>query len=340
MPELSIDLPTIWFGLIGVLVAGYVVLDGFDLGAGVLHLFVARTDHERRTVLNSIGPVWDGNEVWLLTAGGALFAAFPIVYATVFSGFYLALIVLLLALIVRAVSLEFRSREASPRWRLAWDGAFAVSSFLPALLLGVAIGNVVRGIPIEPNGDYTGGLLGLLNPFALVVGLLSVAVLTAHAGAWLALKTTGPLQVRARAAARWAWPAAIVLWLAAGGLRFIETGEIEAGSLAVGLVFLAAAGLFRVLLDRPNAELPAFLASAASLVTLIGLVGSSIYPDLVPALGEPARSLTIDGAASSELTLTVMLAIALLGMPLVIAYTAVIYWHFRGKTVVDAEHGY
>jgi len=340
MPALSIDLPTIWFVLIGVLIAGYVVLDGFDLGAGVLHVFVARTDRERRTVLNSIGPVWDGNEVWLLTAGGALFAAFPIVYATVFSGFYLALIVLLLALIIRAVALEFRSRETYPGWRSAWDVAFAISSFLPALLLGVAIGNVVRGIPLEASGDYTGGLLGLLNPFSLVVGLLAVAVLTAHGGAWLALKTTGDVQARARMAATWAWLGAVGLWIVAGGVRFIEAGEIELGSLAIGVIFIAATGSFRLLLGRPNRELAAFLASAVSLAALIGLVGGAIYPNLVPALGEPSRSLTIAGAASSELSLSVMLGIALIGMPLVIAYTGAIYWHFRGKTVVDEEHGY
>ncbi|NJD29057.1 MAG: cytochrome d ubiquinol oxidase subunit II [Chloroflexi bacterium] len=334
------DLPTVWFVLIGVLIAGYVVLDGFDLGAGILHLFVARTDRERRTVLNSIGPVWDGNEVWLLPAGGALFAAFPIVYATVFSGFYLALIVLLLALIIRAVSLEFRSREASPAWRRAWDTAFAISSFLPALLLGVAIGNVVRGLPMEASGDYTGGLLGLLNPFSLTVGLLSVALLTAHGGAWLAIKTTGDVQARAKVAARWAWLAALVVWGVAGGIRFLEVGELEVGSLAIGLVFLVATVGFRLLLGRPGREATAFLASALSLIALIGLVGSVLYPNMVPALGEPSRSLTIAGAASSELTLSVMLVIALIGMPLVIAYTAVIYWHFRGKTAVDEEHGY
>jgi cytochrome d ubiquinol oxidase subunit II len=348
MLDLQIDLSTIWFVLIGVLIVGYVVLDGFDLGAGILHLFVARTDAERRVVLNSIGPVWDGNEVWLLTAGGALFAAFPIVYATVFSGFYLALIVLLLALIVRAVSLEFRSKEPGTRWRAAWDVAFSVASFLPALLLGVAIGNIVRGIPIEASGDYIGGLLGLLNPYALAIGLLSVAMLTAHGAAWLALKTNGHVQIRARTAATRAWLAAIVLWCTAGALTFLEAagasghlpGAGDLVALAIPALFAAATIAFRVFIVQPGRELAAFVASSGSLAALIGLVGQAIHPNLVPALGDPVRSLTIEGAASSELTLSVMLVVALVGMPIVVAYTAFVYWQFRGKTSVDDQHGY
>jgi cytochrome d ubiquinol oxidase subunit II len=348
LSDLPIDLPTIWFLLIGVLVVGYVVLDGFDLGAGMLHLFVARTDHERRTVLASIGPVWDGNEVWLLTAGGALFAAFPIVYATVFSGFYLALIVLLLALIVRAVSLEFRSKEPGSSWRAGWDAAFAVASFLPALLLGVAIGNIVRGIPIELSGDYMGGLIGLLNPYALLVGLLSVATLAAHGGAWLTLKTNGAVHVRARTAAMRAWFAAVALWALAGAMTYVEAGAASTHlpvvgewiALGIPLAFVAATVAFRVFLARPGRELSAFVASSVSLAALVGLVGQAIHPNLVPALDDPGRSLTIEAAASSELTLSVMLAVALIGMPIVVAYTAFVYWQFRGKTVVDDRHGY
>ncbi len=342
------DLGTIWFLLLGVLIVGYVILDGFDLGAGILHLWVARDDDERRTVLGSIGPVWDGNEVWLLTAGGALFAAFPVVYATVFSGFYLALIVLLLALIARAVSLEFRSRLEEPRWRAAWDVAFCVGSFLPALLLGVAIGNIVRGVPLEASGDYTGGLLGLLNPFALVVGLLAVAVLTTHGAAWLVLKTEGALQDRARMAVRSGWAATAVLWLAGGAVAFLEAG---AGSdhLAFGRIgllawlapvaFVAATVAFRALIERSGRELAAFVASAVSIAALVGQVGAAIHPNLVPALGAPERSLTIANAASSDLTLTVMTVIALVGMPVVLLYTAYVYHAFRGKTRHE-EHGY
>ncbi len=343
-----IDLGTTWFVLVGVLLVGYVVLDGFDLGAGILHLVVARDDDERRAVLNSIGPVWDGNEVWLLTAGGALFAAFPAVYATVFSGFYLALILLLLALIVRAVSLEFRSKRDDTGWRRVWDGAFAVSSFLPPLLLGVAIGNVVRGVPIEPSGDYVGGLVGLLNPFALAIGLLAVAVVTQHGALWLALKTDGAVERRARRAASVAWVAVGSLWLGATGLLVVEASGASDHLAAnygnplawlVPAAFVAAWLAARVLLVRARGVLGAFLASAVSIAALFGLVGTAIYPNLLPALGEPDRSLTVANAASSELTLTVMLVIALVGMPIVIAYTAFVYWSFRGKTVVD-EHSY
>ena len=193
----AMDLQTTWFLLVGVLLAGYTILDGFDLGVGTLHLFLAKDDRERRTSLNSIGPVWDGNEVWLLTGGGALFAAFPPVYATVFSGFYLALMLLLVALIVRAVSLEFRSKEASPRWRQGWDVAFAVSSALPALLFGVALGNVLRGVPLDADGEYAGTFFTLLNPFALVVGLGGLAMFVMQGACWLNLKTEGAMKARA-----------------------------------------------------------------------------------------------------------------------------------------------
>ena len=205
----------IWFFLVGVLLLGYALLDGFDLGAGILHPFVARTDAERRTVMHSVGPVWDGNEVWLLTAGGALFAAFPIVYATVFSGFYLALILLLAALIFRAVALEFRDQVASPGWRRAWDAAFFLGSLLPPLLLGVAVGNIIRGIPLDADGGYRGGLIGLLTPFPLIVGLLVVAFAAVHGSSWLILRTEGAVAERARQAGAVAWAAEALLWVAA-----------------------------------------------------------------------------------------------------------------------------
>ncbi len=197
MPSLG----EIWFVLLGVLLLGYAVLDGFDLGVGMLAPFVARTPEERGLVLRTIGPVWDGNEVWLLTAGGALFAAFPIVYATVFSGLYLALVLLLAALIGRAVALEFREQLHDPRWRRTWDVVFFVGSALPPLLLGVAVGNIIRGLPLDAAGAYTGGLLGLLTAFPLLVGLLVVAFCLTHGAAWLVLKTEGGLQARSRTAA-------------------------------------------------------------------------------------------------------------------------------------------
>ncbi|HYG68979.1 MAG TPA: cytochrome d ubiquinol oxidase subunit II, partial [Anaeromyxobacteraceae bacterium] len=189
------DLNTIWFVLVGVLLAGYAVLDGFDLGVGVLHLF-AKDEEERRVHVKAIGPVWDGNEVWLLTGGGALFAAFPAVYATVFSGFYLALMLLLLALMARAVSLEFRHQFEGARWTKVWDWAFGLGSLVPALLFGVAVGNIVRGVPVTASGDWAGSFLGLLNPYALVVGVVTLLLFTLHGALYLRMKTTGALAVR------------------------------------------------------------------------------------------------------------------------------------------------
>src|SRR5450756_2412977 len=202
-----------WFVLVGVLLVGYAILDGFDLGVGMQHLTTARTDDERRILMNSIGPVWDGNEVWLITAGGALFAAFPKVYATVFSGFYLALMLVLAALILRAVSLEFRSKERGRAWRTTWDVAFCVGSLLPAVLFGVAIGNVMRGVPLDGQGDYAGTFVGLLSPFALAVGLLSAAMFLMQGAAWLLLKTEGALQARARRTALVGQAATLALWV-------------------------------------------------------------------------------------------------------------------------------
>jgi cytochrome d ubiquinol oxidase subunit II len=333
----------IWFVLVGVLLLGYAVLDGFDLGAGILHLFVARTDDERRTVMRAIGPVWDGNEVWLLTAGGALFAAFPIVYATVFSGFYLALILLLAALIFRAVAIEFRDQLEGPQWRRGWDIAFAIGSAVPALLLGVAVGNVLRGLPLDASGNYAGGLIGLLTPFPLIVGLLTVAFAITHGGAWLTLKTTGPVAERARRASLIGWVALVVLWLIAtlaGRALAGDRWEAFGNPLAwvAPAVVIAGLGAFPVLV-RSGREGWAFLSSALGIAGMIGTMGLALYPNLVPAIDTPERSLTIARAASSDLTLTVMLAIVLVGLPLVLVYTAFVYHRFRGKVRLD-EPGY
>ncbi len=336
------DLPTIWFLLIGVLILGYALLDGFDLGVGVLHPFVARTDRERRTAMATIGPVWDGNEVWLLTAGGALFAAFPRVYATVFSGFYLAMVLLLVGLILRAVALEFRDREEGPGWRTAWDAAFFVGSFLPALLLGVALGNVVRGLPLTDDGTYEGGLVGLLNPFSLLTGLVGLAMFVLHGAVWLALRTNGALQARARRAAVGGWLAFGIGALALTALAALEIPDRFAGFanpvawLVPATLGLAFAGLGIAL--RAGRFGWAFIASGLAIAAELGLVGLALYPDLVPSTG-PGASLTVTNAASSELTLTVMLAIALIGMPLVLAYTAYVYRTVWGKVVVE-EGGY
>ena len=338
-----LDLPTIWFVLIGVLIGGYAVLDGFDLGAGILHLWVARTDEERRTVIAAIGPVWDGNEVWLLTAGGALFAAFPVVYATVFSGFYLAMMLLLVALIFRAVSIEFRDQEASPRWRTAWDVAFAAGSLVAALLLGVAIGNIVAGLPLDSDGQYRGGLLGLLRAFPLAVGLLTVALFAWHGAGWLVLKTDGDIQHRAQRARGVALVAVVVLWVAATALTMVDATDAW-GPFGQPLAWLAPIAFLVAVgaswwLARAGREALAMVASGAAILSLLAIVGISLHPDLVPSTG-PGASITIADAASSDLTLTVMLVIALVGMPLVLLYTAYVYSRFAGKASLQGVYGH
>ncbi len=336
-------LETTWFGLVGILLIGYAILDGFDLGAGMLHVFVARTDVERRTVINAIGPVWDGNEVWLLTAGGAIFAAFPRVYATVFSGFYLALVLVLAALMVRAVCLEWRSREMAPRWRSAWDVAFGVSSALPSLLFGVALGNVLRGLPLDSELEYAGTFLGLLNPFALVVGSLSVAMFLLHGSAWLSLKTTGSVAARARRLAPVFWLAFVALWAVTTVVSRLAAPHLWL-VYAHPLAWLAPAAFLASTLAHWRALVAgravlAFLFSSTTIAALLAIAGIGLYPNLVPALGAPASGLNLANAASSPLTLRVMLVVALVGMPLVVGYTLFIYTRFRGAVRLD-EYSY
>lgn len=334
------DLNTVWFLLVAVLIAGYAILDGFDLGAGVLHLFL-RDETERRTVMNAVGPVWDGNEVWLLTGGGALFAAFPPVYATVFSGFYLALTLLLVALILRAVSFEFRGKLESARWRRTWDLAFGLGSAVPALLFGVAVGNVLRGVVIGEAGVTT-TLLGLLNPYALLVGVLGLAMFVLHGATYLGLKTDGALRQRMARTAAAAWVVFIALYAAATVASYFVSPFLFEGWAANPLTWIFFALLLAGCVTGPAAIRAArfgraFIASAAATASVIALAGLGLFPRLVPARPDLARSLTIYNASSSQHTLTVMLVIALVGMPLVILYTALIYRAFRGKTVLTPE---
>ncbi len=344
----------VWYFLLGVLLTGYAILDGFDLGVGILHPFVPRTDHERRVFLNSIGPLWDGNEVWLVTFGGAMFAMFPEVYASVFSGFYTAFMLLLLALIFRAVSIEFRSKMQSTFWRRFWDGGFAFGSALAALLFGVAVGNVMMGLPLDANGDlivpaggvydWSGGLLGQLRPFPLLVGLLSVALLAMHGSIFLYLKTEGELQERLRG---WVWRTFglyLVLFMLATMFALVNVPHAVANFgrfpwlwVVPVLNVLAIANIPRALFrGRPKY---AFVSSSATIAALVALFGAALYPNLVIASNDPAHSLTIFNGASSEKTLGIGLLIVLLGMPFVLTYTAIIYWTFRGKVKVD-PHGY
>ena len=334
------DLNTIWFLLVGVLIAGYAILDGFDLGAGVLHLFT-RDERERRVMMNAIGPVWDGNEVWLLTAGGALFAAFPPVYASVFSGFYLAFMLLLVALIFRAISFEFRSKVDSPGWRRCWDVAFGVGSAVPALLYGVAVGNVLRGLDMDASGVTT-TLVGLLNPFALLIGLLGVAMFVLHGATYLGLKTDGALQDRMRRWASAAWVAFIALYAVSTVASYAVAPYLFENWFSNPLTWVFFAVLLASCVAGPAAVRASrfgrgFVASAAATLSIIALAAEGMYPRLVPARPDLANSLTIYNASSTPRTLTVMLVIALVGMPLVILYTVLIYRAFRGKTVLTAD---
>ena len=329
------DLQAIWFLLVGVLIIGYAILDGFDLGVGVLHLFL-KSDHERRISLNAIGPVWDGNEVWLLTGGGALFAAFPIVYATVFSGFYLALMLLLVALILRAVSLEFRGKVDSPQWKKVWDWAFGIGSLLPAVLFGVAFGNILRGIPINEQGIFTGSFLGLLNPYAVLVGLLSLSLFVMHGAIYLALKAEGELRERMLSVASKSWVGTVALYTLATIVTIFVSPFLFEGILTNPLFWilflLLVASLIAVpVLLKGKTPFRAFLASSVSIASIIGLSAVSLFPRLVPSVTNLSYSLTIRNASSSPATLTVMLIIALIGMPIVIGYTIFIYRVFKGK---------
>lgn len=337
-------LPVVWFGLLGLLLAGYAVLDGFDLGVGMMHLFVARDDLERRMVINSIGPLWDGNEVWLVTFGGALFAAFPEAYATVFSGFYDALMLLIFALIFRAVSIEFRSKRHTRWWRRAWDVGLALGSFQVALLAGIAVGNVIQGVPLASSGDYAGRLQDQLGTYPILVGVLSVTLFAMHGAIYLYLKTEGDLQERTQ---RWMWRS-FGLFLVCFMLTTIYTLVEVPGAVAnfqrhpvlwavPVLNVLAIANIPRALfLERPSY---AFASSCCTVAALVFLLGAALYPNLVISSPYADRSLTLWNAASSPKTLGIMLVIALIGMPLVISYSGMVYWTFRGKVELD-EHSY
>ena len=335
----AIDLNTVWFFLVGALFTGYAVLDGFDLGVGALHLLI-KSDTDRRLMINSIGPVWDGNEVWLVTGGGALFAAFPEVYATAFSGLYMALMWLLFSLIFRAVAIEFRSKRPSPAWRRFWDISFSAGSVFSALLIGVALGNIARGVPLGPDHEYLGSFWTLLNPYAFLVGITTVALFMMHGAIYLVMKTEGSLQATIRG-----WVnRTIIFFIICYASTTIATllyvphmtvnlHEAPVLFLLPVLNMLAIANIPREIHHRR--EFRAFLSSCASMAALLALFGIGMYPSLILSLPDSANSLTISNAASSAKTLRIMLIIAALGMPMVIAYTVSIYWIFRGKVRLD-----
>jgi cytochrome d ubiquinol oxidase subunit II len=327
-------LRNIWFVLIGVLLVGYSILDGFDLGIGALFRVLGKNKEEREALVKSIGPVWDGNEVWLLTGGGALFAAFPHAYATVFSGFYLALMVVLFSLILRAVSLEFRTHDA--KRKSVWEGTFVVSSFLPALLFGVALGNVVVGIPLDKTMNYTGTFFTLLRPFPLVMGLLGLMAFLMQGITYSALKVGGTVQERARKTAKLVWNGYALLLVLAFGATFLYLPEAINSILAwvYTAVVIGALVALRSALVKGKDGL-AFSMSSLAFIGLWSIIGAIHFPHLVKASNDSAMSLTITNASSSELTLKVMLIIALIGMPIVIGYTIYLYKIFKGKIQIE-----
>lgn len=339
----TFDLNGIWYLLVGVLFTGYAILDGFDLGVGALHLFTT-SDQDRRIMLNAIGPVWDGNEVWLITGGGALFAAFPNVYATIFSGFYLALMLLLVTLIFRAVSIEFRSKQPSPGWRRFWDAGFSVGSVLSALLLGVALGNVARGIPLDAAGEYAGTFWTLLNPYGVLVGLTTVALFAMHGAIYMMMKSEGELHNTMRRFARRGLALFSVLYILTTVVTIVFLPHLAANMRHAPWLFivpvinvLAVANIYREL--QRGKDFRAFVSSAVTMIALMAVFGIGMFPNLVLSRPEVANSLTAFNAASSPKTLGIMLIIAAIGMPLVIAYTTVIYRVFRGKVRLDS-HSY
>lgn len=330
-----------WFVLLFVLLIGYAVLDGFDLGVGILHL-LARGEGQRRTSLNAIAPVWDGNEVWLLTAGGALFAAFPPVYAAVFSGFYLALMLLLVALIARAVAIEVRSKMEGESWRRAWDWAFFLGSLLPAVLLGVAFGNVVRGLAIDAQGQYTGTFFDLLNPFAVSVGVMSLCACALHGAIYLAGKSDGDQRDRIERLITplWALLLLAALWVTAAAYFICPRVLTVPLSHGGGWLLTAAvmAGLGGVVpLARRRQFLAALVASSVAIGGWLALAALSLFPNLVPSSLDPAYSLTITNSSSTQGTLGAMLIIALIGMPLVLVYTIAVHRIFKGKARLGPE---
>lgn len=356
----------IWWVLLGVLLIGFAATDGFDLGTGTLLPFVAKTDLERREVINAVGPVWEGNQVWLILGGGAIFAAWPQLYAVSFSGFYLAMFATLFALILRPVGFKYRSKRGSAAWRTAWDWGLFIGGFVPALIFGVAIGNVLQGVPFRLDPElrifYDGTFFGLLNPFAILCGLVSVTMLVTHGAAWLSLKTGGAVAERARSFGAIAAVLTIVLFALAGVLlwKFIPGFEItsaidpngpsnplaktvaEAPGLwfanyaahpwtliAPALGFAGAALAFIAL--KAKGEISALLASFVSIFGIISTVGVSMFPMILPSNIQPGASLTVWDSSSSHMTLFIMLVVTIIFLPMVLAYTTYVYKVLWGK---------
>jgi cytochrome d ubiquinol oxidase subunit II len=336
------DLQTLWFVLIAVLFTGFFLLEGYDYGVGVLLPFVGKNDGERRAVINAIGPFWDGNEVWLLTAGGAMFAAFPNWYATLFSGFYLALFLILVALIVRGVAFEFRGKDDNPRWRRLWDGALFVGSALPALLWGVAVGNFVRGVAIDASMTFVGSFFDLLNPYALLGGLLTLTLFTLHGALFLELKIDGVIRERVQHITRRLWLPVTVLALLFVGYSALETDMFANLTVlrVIGLVAAVAGLLFTGAMIFNRRYGRAFLGTAVTIIGTTLLVFWTLFPRVLPSTLGDSFDLTIYNASSSQYTLSVMTVVALTLVPVVLAYQAWTYVVFRKRLTTESHMEY
>ena len=326
------ELTTVWFGLIAVLWIGYFFLEGFDFGVGALLPVLGRSDLERRVLINTIGPVWDGNEVWVLVAGGATFAAFPEWYATLFSGFYLPLLLILLALIVRGLAFEYRAKRDDDTWRARWDLAIILGSFVPALLWGVAFANIVRGVPIDENAEYVGGFFDLLSPYALLGGVTTLLLFLTHGALFVALKTDGDIRHRARALALKSGVAAAVA--AVGFLLWTQSMTGSTGSLV--LFTAAALALVGGLAAATKArEGWAFTGNFVAIGLAVAGLFAALFPDVMPSSLDPAWSLTTTNASATDYTLTVMTWVAVFFTPLVLMYQGWTYWVFRRRIGVQ-----
>lgn len=333
------ELTVLWFILVTVLFIGFFFLEGFDYGVGILLPFLGQDDTERRVLINTIGPVWDGNEVWMITAGGAMFAAFPHVYATMFSGFYLALFLMLMALIVRGVAFEFRSKDEHPAWRTSWDWLIFFGSLIPALLWGVAVTNLIKGVPIDANMQYVGTFFDLLSPYTLVGGLAFLLVFIFHGAMYLTLKTTETMVERARSAAIKAGILAAVFCLTLVGMTYTNTdlfASTGAGVTLWGAVILFGGAYAAVYLKRYGLGF-VFSSLTIALTTIAFFWG--LFPRLMVSSLNPAWSLTIVNASSSQYTLTIMTVAALALVPVVLVYQGWVYWTFRKRiTAKDLEY--
>jgi cytochrome d ubiquinol oxidase subunit II len=329
------DLQSVWFFLWGLLWAVFFITDGFDLGIGTLFPVLGKSEDDKRTMINSLGPLWDGNEVWLISAGGVTFAAFPLLYAVMFSSLYTALMLILFALILRGVSFEFRGKVDDPRWRKLWDACIFIGSFLPALLFGVAFANIFRGLPIDENGIYQGSLFTLLNPYGLLGGLLFLFFFLVHGTLWISIKSEGDLQERASALTGKLWPVLLglaVLFLAATAISTNLWANYLAHPALFLVVILTVAGLLGIkIFHSQKAYFKAWFASALAIVgaCFFGIIG--LYPNVFPSSIDEAFSLTIRNASSSPLTLRIMLIVVVIFVPIVLIYQIWTYNLFKDK---------